>query len=302
MQVGWLIPQGYAESQLVVPARYDFLQAATYRLKLDDIPGRAGLTLYPSLQIAPTHPTSDDYLAHASIPVELTDEDLDQVESGNSVIKVIFLPDPRYQEYAIAGVDTLVSTRLDPGVDAVEEADRRGTIMAVLRVGNIDLEMPGRPGNAAGMPGGVHQASHQTPDGSKGQFAPPMPIARHPGINGFGVPGPVITGYPGAPGQPSVNMIAGVNGAPTWGSPITGTPIGLPGPPHLPLGGPAGLKSYTVQNNTDIDVGKPVEHFRLQVKQNPGIKLPHPVSEVEYEETHPTFGPNEVVYPHWANP
>ena len=40
-------------------------------------------------------------------------------------------------------VETLVSTRLDPGVDPIQEADKMGTIMAVLRIGNMDLEMPG---------------------------------------------------------------------------------------------------------------------------------------------------------------
>jgi hypothetical protein len=32
-------------------------------------------------------------------------------------------------------------------------------------------------------------------------------------------------------------------------TPTTGTPIGLPGPPHLPYGGPAGLESQTVRNS-----------------------------------------------------
>ena len=44
--------------------------------------------------------------------------------------KVIYLPDPEFQELALAGVETLVSTRLDPGVDPIVEADRRGAILA----------------------------------------------------------------------------------------------------------------------------------------------------------------------------
>ncbi|MEZ6047682.1 MAG: hypothetical protein R3C11_19305 [Planctomycetaceae bacterium] len=78
---------------------------------------------------------------HNTIPIELNDEDLAQIESNNFVTKVIYLPEPKYQELAIAGVETLVSTRLEPGVDPVAEADRRGTILAVFRVGNKDLEM-----------------------------------------------------------------------------------------------------------------------------------------------------------------
>ena len=72
--------------------------------------------------------------------MQFTEEDFDQVLSGNFVTKVIYLPDPEFQELALAGVETLVSTRLDPGVDPIAEADRRGSILAILRMGNKDLE------------------------------------------------------------------------------------------------------------------------------------------------------------------
>ena len=59
--------------------------------------------------------------------------------------KVIYLPDPEFQELALAGVETLVSTRLDPGVDPIVEADRRGAILAIVRLGNKDLQVAERP-------------------------------------------------------------------------------------------------------------------------------------------------------------
>jgi len=65
------------------------------------------------------------------------------VMAGNFVTKVVYLPDPEFQELALAGVDTLVSTRLDPGVDPITEADRRGVILAIVRLGNKDVELPG---------------------------------------------------------------------------------------------------------------------------------------------------------------
>ena len=60
-------------------------------------------------------PRTAAFLAHNAVPFQLTEEDLDQVTSGNFVTKVVYLPDPDYQELAVAGVETLVSTRLDPG-------------------------------------------------------------------------------------------------------------------------------------------------------------------------------------------
>ena len=52
-----------------------------------------------------------------------------------------------------------------------------------------------------------------------------------------------------APPAMPPNMIAG---APQWGMPITGTPIGLPGPPHVPLGAPAGLQKHVMKNRTRV--------------------------------------------------
>ncbi len=142
MRVGWQVGNRFAENQIVVPGRYNFIQGNTYRLKLTGMPNREGETLYPTLQVYPGQPQTDAYLTHNSIPIELTIDDLDQVAAGNFVTKVIYLPDPKFQDLAIGDVETLVSTRLAPGVDPVVEADKRGTIMAVLRVGNFDYEMP----------------------------------------------------------------------------------------------------------------------------------------------------------------
>ena len=309
MKIGWKVGAVYADNQRVTPTTYDFVQGATYRLKLTEIAGREGMTLYPTMQVYPAHPTSDAYLSHNSVPMELTDEDLDQIESNNFVTKVIYLPDPQHQELAVAGVEMLVSTRLDPGVDPVAEADRRGTIMLVLRVGNMDLETastgPGPAGGAALlMPGGIRPVAFQAavgPDGAQGQFVPPVPIAiMDQGMPG--IPGAQLMGQPGGPGLAGINPVSGIGGTRQWGMPWTPTPIGLPGPPHLPLGGPAGLQSYTVKNNTPVERHDPVKDFRVVIKHEPGIRTPKPVNEVIYTEKHPTFAPGTLSQPAWAGP
>lgn len=294
MTVGWQIPGGFAENQLVAPDRYNFVQGHTYRLKLSSVPGREGTVLYPSLHVYPAHPTTDAYLSHNALPLRLTDEDLDQVDTNNFVTKVIYLPDAKYQELAVAGVEELVSTRLSPGLDPVQEADRRGTIMAVLRVGNMDLEMPGPMGAAIQQTGHVVQV-----DGEEGQFQPPLPIGSF-SHNGSAVPTDMMMGGPAGPGQPAYDPILGASGAMVYGYPHTGTPIGLPGPTHLPLGRPASLQSHTVLNHTDVDMGQPVEHFRMNVKHEPGIRMPHPVVEMDYTEKHPVYRPGQVSWPQWA--
>ena len=126
----------FISEPLVVPGREDFPQGAIYRLKLTDVPGRPGEDYFPTLEVGPTTARTEAYLAHNAVPVKFTAQDFDQIKSGNFVTKVIYLPDPEYQQLALAAIETLVSTRLDPGVDPIQEADRRGSILAIVRLGN----------------------------------------------------------------------------------------------------------------------------------------------------------------------
>jgi hypothetical protein len=290
---------------LVIPGRQDFYQGAIYRLKLTNVPGRAGITLYPTLEVAPVTPRTDAYLAHSPIPVQFTEEDFDQVVSGNFVTKVIYLPDPEFQELALAGVETLVSTRLDPGVDPIAEADRRGSILAIVRMGNKDIELasgiqgsvdnvvPARHESADGNPRAsqamYREASNNNPaepaqfDATQAQYCEGGCYGGGYGGGGYGgtMPMGMPTGGFAPPNVPP-NMIAG---APQWGMPITGTPIGLPGPPHVPLGVPAGLQKHVMKNRTRVMLPPPTNKIELSVKQRPGLNYPRPVNHVHVDET-----------------
>jgi hypothetical protein len=237
MTVTWdAIQQGGFDSEpLICPGRYNFAQGAVYRMKLTDIPGRPGVELYPTLEVAPTMPRTAAYLSHNAVPVQWTEEDFDQVATGNFVTKVLYLPDAEFQDLAIPGVETLVSTRLDPGIDPIIEADRRGSILAVVRLGNKDLEVPGLESELVGGMGGVIPA-------------------------GYGIP----PGLGGAGGQ--------------WGMPRSGTPIGLAGPPHVPLGVPAGLQQHSIRNHTRQRIPGPTRRFSVDVSQTPGFRKPKPVN------------------------
>ena len=165
MEVRWDVtaPGKFDSEPLVVPARYSFGQSAIYRLKISNIPGRPGVELYPTVEVAMASPRSQAFLDHSAVPIQFTEEDFDQVLSGNFVTKVVYLPNPEYQELALAGVDTLVSTRLDPGVDPIREASRRGAILAVVRLGNKDLQSAAAGGEAAAN--GITQTGFHVPVG-----------------------------------------------------------------------------------------------------------------------------------------
>lgn len=249
----------FTSDPLVVPGRLEFAQGGIFRLKLTDIQGREGVELYPTLEVGTASYRSAAYLAHNAIAVQFTEEDLDQALSSNFVTKVIYLPDPEFQGDAISGIDTLVSTRLEPGLDPIVEADRRGSILAIIRLGNKDVEMSGHSGYAGGgaLPPGAYVDGNGTtcgPDGSP------------------------INAYHNPP-----NMVSGVT-APQYGMPQSGTPIGLVGPPHIPFGAPAGLQSHVIRNRTHMNIPDPVTKMKGTVRHQPGYSYPAPPSRFNIKE------------------
>lgn len=270
----------FDSTPLVTPARQNFPQGGLYRLKLTNIPTRPGVELYPTVELAYANARTGAYLAHNSVPVQFTEEDLDQVLTGNFVTKVIYLPDPDFQGPALAGIDTLVSTRLDPGIDPIAEADRRGSILSIIRLGDKDVEM-------AGADGSYSTGGYMAPPiaGLPAPFAQAMTEGCVGGSCGVGGGG--FCGCGGACGSSPASlpgMIAGVN-APQYGMPITGTPIGLPGPPHIPLGAPAGLKKHVIRNHTQMHLPRPVDKVAVDVRLKPGYSYPNPVSNIHVTET-----------------
>ncbi|MEM9184968.1 MAG: hypothetical protein AAGB00_00560 [Planctomycetota bacterium] len=304
LQVAWSVSGGsvFDSAPLVVPGRQDFPQGAIYRLKLSNIPGRPEIMLYPTLEVAPVTPRTDAYLAHAPVPVQFTEEDFDQVISGNFVTKVIYLPDPEFQELALSGVETLVSTRLDPGCDPVAEADKRGSILAIVRIGNKNLETNGQPtyeggailpagfdGDTMPLPGDLGPAGQQAqycPDGSCGPGGMSSGATGPAMMGGMAPGGPMPAGAPTSGFAPNAVPPHLVAGAPQYGMPMTGTPIGLPGPPHIPHGVPAGLQSHVMKNRTRHLIPPPTKQMKVSVKQRPGLNYPSPVNSVHIDETH----------------
>ena len=278
MQVDYQIAPGqFTEVPLVAPASLDVPQGAIYRLRLTQVAGLPDFTFYPTLEIGPATPRTEAFLAHNKIPIQFTAEDFRQVISGNFVTKVIYLPDPEFQDIA-AGVDELVSTRLDPGLDPIVEADRKGTILAIIRMGNKDLE-PAGAGGAEGRQMGYQEGGMDPMGGpmGPGQMPPPVPEFSQPST--------------------TPSYISGVTTVP-YGMPYTATPIGLPGPPHLPLGHPAGLKLHSITNHTQHHIPPPTPYMNIHVKQTPGFNYPQPPNTMYlHERVMPGGG-----YPHPAVP
>jgi hypothetical protein len=229
MKVYWYTqgPDGkpnYSTTPLETPGRYNFAQGAIYRLKLTHIPGLPAVELYPTLEVVPTSPKTNEFLAHNSVPLEFTPDDFKQVVDRNYIVKVVYLPDPQFQDGAGAGPDSLVSTKLEPGQDPIQEALRRGSILLVIRMGNIDQGLQHSPAMASPAPGG---APNMKPPG---QGIPPL----------FQVPFPVPVIPPGGAMPPNV-MPGGVIppkvevGPEKKGEAIPPPDLPLPPVPPLPV-------------------------------------------------------------------
>ncbi|HEV3255355.1 MAG TPA: hypothetical protein VG013_00615 [Gemmataceae bacterium] len=228
MKVAWFAPgsdgkAGVGGTQLTVMGRYNFVQGAIYRLKLSDIPQHPGLELYPTLEVVPSNLRTDTFLAHSSVPLAFTEDDFEQVTAGNYVVKVIYLPDPQNQDLATTGTNEVVSTQLEPGIDPIAEAYRRGSILLVIRLGNIDLEARNTPPMDAPNPYGAPHGMPCTPPMGMGT---PGPLAPY-GAMGMGQPQMM------APNQP----LSGPYGAMGIHPPMMGNPAMQSGamlPPPAP--------------------------------------------------------------------
>ena len=239
MRITWLGATGWVEPALNTPARYNFPQGAIYRLKLSNVPNRPGVDLYPTLEVLPTTFETAAYLAHSSVPVAFTEEDFREVDGGNFLVKVIYLPRPAFQDLSvIAGPNEVVSSRLEPGVDPIVEAQRRGTILLIIRMGNIDLQAPNTPAMDAPNP-----FAPQMPP----MMGPPRPVM--PGVPTL-VPGTVPPGMappgtvpPGAnlpaPGLPGPKANGPMPMPPGPGAPPRPMPMGPMPPSPMPPLGPA---------------------------------------------------------------
>ncbi len=182
MKITWQLANGQFTSEaegLTAPAAYNFLQGQIYRLRLTQVgPNFPGRVFYPTLEVAPANPHTLTYLAHSSVPVTFTNEDFAQAAAGNLVVKVIYLPNPENQDFAIAGAEELVSTRLDPGADPIVEAQSRGSILCIIRLGNIDLE--NRVSPAMNAPPAPPVAPAATPPKPPANVPPPKPAVPLP--------------------------------------------------------------------------------------------------------------------------
>lgn len=113
---------------LTVPGVYNFKRTDTvqqYDLRL-----YADKTIL--IDIYPTDDITSAFLETNAVPFQVTDEDVQQLRELKSFTKIVYLVEYR-SEPNQQKLETLLSSRLDPGLDPFAEARRRGPIVAAFR-------------------------------------------------------------------------------------------------------------------------------------------------------------------------
>jgi len=104
----------------------------TYRIRISNMPEFPKRSLYPSIELLdrlhPPRSKADRF----PIPIAFTEDEIELALSGRLVTKVVYLEQP---QLAVPLEEPLPTATIEPAVNLLKEADRRGRPMAIVRIG-----------------------------------------------------------------------------------------------------------------------------------------------------------------------
>jgi hypothetical protein len=128
---------GYGFTQPVAaPIRVGMQVGAVYRLLISGLPEMPGVEIYPSVEIIDRTYPPPGQAALFPIPVHIDRDDIAQALAGRLVTRVVYLEDPQTALPLPEEAHTQRSLEIRPDMDPLQEADRLGRPVAVLRIGS----------------------------------------------------------------------------------------------------------------------------------------------------------------------
>ncbi len=116
------------------PFAYQYLSSMEHRVHVSDLPGRPNEMLAFVLDVRRIDKELyDRQLSTEPIRIDLASEDFTNVENGKVITKVIYLPNEELHANGHQTLKTLGSSDVDEGIDVVTQAEKLGTIIAILR-------------------------------------------------------------------------------------------------------------------------------------------------------------------------
>ncbi|HEV3021072.1 MAG TPA: hypothetical protein VGX76_01340, partial [Pirellulales bacterium] len=117
------------------PAKVGFLIAPVYRLRISDIPDHEGQEVYPTIEVIDRLYPPAGETRRFPIPIELTQEDLELALDGKFVTRVVYIEDPEVALPVAERNEDQNWFDAAAGVNPLEEADRWGRPLAIVRMG-----------------------------------------------------------------------------------------------------------------------------------------------------------------------
>ena len=119
---------------LASPAQFSVNAGHIYRLRIADMPEFPNVEVYPSIEILDRMHPPDGRAGDYPIPVILTEADIREAIEGHMVTRVVYLEQPPLA----AMLDPLrreIPQSVNPADNALQEADRLGRPMIIVRIG-----------------------------------------------------------------------------------------------------------------------------------------------------------------------
>lgn len=119
----------------MAPVSVAMLIAPVYRIRISNIPFFEGQEVFPTIEVIDRLYSPPGEARRFPIPIDITQEDLELALEGKFVTRVVYLEDPSRALPVVEHPDRRNWFDAGPGVNPLEEADRWGRPVAILRMG-----------------------------------------------------------------------------------------------------------------------------------------------------------------------
>jgi uncharacterized repeat protein (TIGR01451 family) len=128
--------QGQRGRSFDAPVAVGMRPGYAYRLRLSNLPGHPDLSIFPTVEVRGSLKLAPKLnAANYPAPVVLTEADIQSVMAGNFICKAVYLENPARAVPATTPPTLPRELDLSPGSDLLVEAQDRGRLMLLVRMG-----------------------------------------------------------------------------------------------------------------------------------------------------------------------
>ena len=133
---------GARRAEIALPRSFAWSTGASQQLQVRKIPYHRDLELSVVLHpMAETDSAREHLLLHP-ISLDLNDQDLVLIEAGKRLAKAYVIPTATPDKRVLKGVEIITSDAVNPQADVMHEANKRGTVLAVVVVSRVETQTP----------------------------------------------------------------------------------------------------------------------------------------------------------------